>query len=104
MNAVTVSYVPESTAARIRSRPARSSRKTFICATAFALSSPRTDMTALRTAGTYLSVLRRAATNSACISADWRPLPSQIRVNARSTGSVCSSALTLGAIVVMTVL
>ena len=61
-------------------------------------------MTAPRTAGTYLSVLRRAAASSACITGDWRPPPSQTRVIARSTGSVCSSAVTLGAIVPMTVL
>ena len=71
---------------------------------AFGLSSPRTDMTALRTAGTYLSVLWRAAVNSACIIVDRRPLPSQTRVIARSTGSVCSSPVTLGLIAVMTVL
>ena len=95
---------PESTAARILVRLARLVRKAFIRVTAFAPSSPRTCVTSLRTWGTYLSVLWRAAASSAWNNPGWRPVASQTRVSARSTGSVSSSPVTPGVIVVITVL
>ena len=42
-------------------------------------------------------MLCRTAFSWAWNVADWRPVPSQMRVSARSPASVCASAMTLGA-------